>query len=339
MKKLIIGICLIGAVLATGCGKKNTAQADTVVKKPAVKVVPAAKRMVDQDIEFTGTVEPFVQNNISPSMGIRIDKINVEVGDKVRKGQVLVEMDKQQFLQSQVQLTNLETDYARISKLYEQGGVSKQQLDQTKTQLDVLRHATQNLSENTSLISPISGVVTERLYDQGDIYSPSAGRVVTVMQVDKVKVKINVSEQYFPAIKMGMPVYVALDVYPGETFSGKVSLIYPSLDPTTRTFGVEVTIVNGDMRLRPGMFSKVKLNFGKTERVMVPDISVAKQAGSAERYVFVIGADGVASRRSVKLGRVVGKEYEILEGVEDKDQVVIAGGQKLLDKAEVDVIK
>lgn len=339
MKKLIIGICLIGAVLATGCGKKNTAQADTVVKKPAVKVVPAAKRMVDQDIEFTGTVEPFVQNNISPSMGIRIDKINVEVGDKVRKGQVLVEMDKQQFLQSQVQLTNLETDYARISKLYEQGGVSKQQLDQTKTQLDVLRHATQNLSENTSLISPISGVVTERLYDQGDIYSPSAGRVVTVMQVDKVKVKINVSEQYFPAIKMGMPVDVALDVYPGETFSGKVSLIYPSLDPTTRTFGVEVTIVNGDMRLRPGMFSKVKLNFGKTERVMVPDISVAKQAGSAERYVFVIGADGVASRRSVKLGRVVGKEYEILEGVEDKDQVVIAGGQKLLDKAEVDVIK
>lgn len=332
-------MCLIGAVLATGCGKKNTAQAETVVKKPSVKVTPAAKRMVDQDIEFTGTVEPFVQNNISPSMGIRIDKINVEVGDKVRKGQVLVEMDKQQFLQSQVQLTNLETDYARISKLYEQGGVSKQQLDQTKTQLDVLRHATQNLSENTSLISPISGVVTERVYDQGDIYSPSAGRVVTVMQVDKVKVKINVSEQYFPAIKMSMPVDVALDVYPGETFSGKVSLIYPALDPTTRTFGVEVTIANGNMRLRPGMFSKVKLNFGKAERVMIPDISVAKQAGSAERYVFVIDKNGVADRRSVKLGRVIGKEYEILSGVDDKDQVVIAGGQKLLDKAEVEVIK
>lgn len=339
MKNILITLCLASAVLAVGCGKKNTAQADTMVKKPTVKVITAAKRLVDQDIEFTGTVEPFLQNNISPSMGIRIDRINVEVGDKVRKGAVLVEMDKQQLLQSQVQLTNLETDYARLSKLYDQGGVSKQQLDQTKTQLDVLRHATQNLSENTNLISPISGVVTDRVYDPGDIYSPGVGRVVTVMQVDKVKIKINVSEQYFPEIKMGMPVDVVLDVYPSESFGGKVSLIYPALDPTTRTFGVEVTIANGDMRLRPGMFSRVKLNFGKVERVMIPDISVAKQAGSAERYVFVIGDNGVADRRSVKLGRVVGKEYEILQGVSDKEQVVIAGGQKLLDQAQVEIIK
>lgn len=338
MNKSIISVFAI-ALLLGGCTPKSKVKdTDNVATIPAVKIAESYMAPVMQQSEFTGTIEPFALNNISPSLALRIDKIHVEVGDKVRKGQLLVEMDKRQYLQSEVQLANLQTDFVRYRKLYEEGGVSKQQLDQLETQLSVSQHALDNLKENTNLLSPITGVVTERAYDQGDVYSPTAGRILTVMQIDKVKVQINVSEQYFPYVKLGMPVKISLDVYPGKSFPGKVSLIYPALDPATRTFTTEITIPNGSAELRPGMFSRVTLQFGDMERVLIPDVAVQKQIGTNERYVFVFNAnDSTVDRRTVTTGRVVGKELEIVGGVNAGDQVVVAGAQKLKDKAKVKI--
>ncbi|MEG0033820.1 MAG: efflux RND transporter periplasmic adaptor subunit, partial [Mucinivorans sp.] len=251
---------------------------------------------------------------------------------------VLVEMDQRQYLQSAIQTETLETDYIRMKKLYEEGGVSKQQLDQLETQLSVSRHATSNLLENSELTSPITGVVTDRTFDPGDVYSPAAGKILTVMQIDRVKVQVNVSEQYFTSVKLGMAVDIKLDIYPTTVFAGRVSLIYPALDASTRTFTIEITIANGEQKLRPGMFCRVSLNFGKIDRVLVPDIAVQKQVGTSERYIFTI-KDGVAHRQVVSLGQVVGKNYEIISGASAGEQVVVAGGQKLLDGAKVNVVK
>ncbi|MEG1794586.1 MAG: efflux RND transporter periplasmic adaptor subunit [Rikenellaceae bacterium] len=337
MKKSIISIFAISLILGSCTPKSNVKGSADAVKVPVVKLATSYKSPVMQQAEFTGTIEPYAVNNISPSLSLRIDKIHVEVGDKVRRGQLLVEMDKRQYLQAAVQLANLETDFVRYEKLYQEGGISKQQLDQLETQLSVSRHAVGNLKENANLISPISGVVTDRAYDPGDVYSMGANRILTVMQIDKVKVQVHVSEQYFPFVKLGMPVDIALEVYPGKTFTGKVSLIYPSLDPATRTFTTEITIPNSSSEIRPGMFSKVKLNFGVVDHVLVPDVAVQKQIGTNERYVFVYNDNGTVDRRSVALGRVVGKEMEIISGVEDGDRVVVAGAQKLMDKAKVQV--
>lgn len=336
MNKSIISVFAIALLLGGCTSKSNVKEAADVAKIPAVKIVESRKAPVMQQAEFTGTIEPYALNNISPSLGLRIDKIFVEVGDKVKKGQRLVEMDKRQYLQSAVQLANLETDFVRYKKLYEEGGVSKQQLDQMETQLSVSQHAVDNLKENTDLESPITGVVTERAYDPGDVYSVATGRILTVMQIDKVKVQINVSEQYFPSVKLGMPVDITLDVYPDKVFSGKVSLIYPALDPATRTFTTEITIPNPTGELRPGMFSRVMLQFGSQEHILIPDVAVQKQIGTNERYVFVYNsADSTVDRHTVTLGRVVGKEYEIINGVQEGDMVVVAGAQKLMDKAKV----
>ena len=340
------GIIVKSAALATtllvtaGCGGKGDKQAQNAVpeetKKTLVRTARAAVRPVEQNAEFTGTIQPFTQNNISPATGMRIDKIYVEVGDRVRKGQLLVEMDKSQYLQSAVQLENLKADLARYETLYREGGISKQQLDQTRTQVSVAQHVYDNLKENTELISPVNGIVTERVYDPGDIYSASQGRILTVMQIDKVKVQVNVSESYFPKVKEGMPVDIRLDLYPDRVFKGKVSLIYPAIDPATRTFTTGITIPNGDLTLRPGMFSRVSLNFGTADHVVVPDIAIQKQIGSNERYVFVV-KDGRAERRTVTTGRVVGTDYEILSGINDGEEVVVAGAAKLLDQTEVEI--
>lgn len=323
-----------------GCGTSPAKTGESSeIKKPIVKVSETTKEMVTQEAEFTGTIQPFYKNNISPSLGLRIDKIHVDVGDKVKSGDLLVEMDKRQYLQAAIQLSNLEVDYLRFEKLYQEGGISKQQLDQLQTQMEVSKHAADNLRENADLLSPIDGVITERAYDPGDVYSPTQGRILTVMQLDRVKIHVNVSEIYFPNVKLGMPVDIKLDVYPNETFPGKVSLIYPAFDGATRTFTAEITIPNSSMKLRPGMFSRVILNFGDVERVLINDIAVQKQIGSNERYVFVLDKDNIAQRKVVTVGRIVGNKYEILSGVNNGEKVVVAGAQKLIDGVKVEVSK
>lgn len=336
MKKIILASIAVAAFMV-GCGSETTSTA--VTKVPLVKTAIVHASDVAQRAEFTGTIEANIQNNISPSLGLRIDAIHVEVGDRVKKGQLLVEMDKRQYLQSAVQLSNLEADFLRMSKLFEDGGLSRQQLDQMETQLKVSRHATENLRENADLISPISGVVTERVYDPGDMYSPTTGKILTVMQIDKVKVLASVPERYFPAVKVGMPVDVKLEIYPDQMFEGKVSLIHPAIDAATRTFQVEVTINNPSLKLRPGMMCKATFGFGTAHNVLVPDISVLKQSGSSERYVFVVKPDSTVSRRVVEIGRLVGTNYEVVSGVSDGETVVTAGMQKLLDGEKVSVVK
>lgn len=337
MKKIIIASIATAAFLV-GCGSTTTTTSSEA-KLPLVKTAIVHAADVAQRAEFTGSMSAYLQNNISPSMGLRIDNIHVDVGNRVKKGQLLVEMDKRQYLQSAVQLANLESDFLRMSKVFEEGGLSRQQLDQMETQLKMTRHATENLLENANLISPISGVVTERIYDPGDMYSPTAGKILTVMQIDRVKVQASVPERYFPQVKLGMPVDIRLEIYPDQTFEGKVSLIYPAIDAATRTFQVEVTVANPTLKLRPGMMCKATFSFGTAHHVLVPDISVQKQSGSSERYVFVVNADSSTSRRAVEVGRLVGTDYEILSGVVDGEQVVTAGMQKLLDGQKVSVVK
>ena len=149
---------------------------------------------------------------------------------------------------------------------------------------------------------------------------------------------INVSEGYFTKVKKGAPVSVKVDVYGDEEFKGKISLVYPTIDPATRTFPVEIQLVNRDQRVRPGMFARATLNFGTQDHVVVPDLAIVKRAGSGDRYVYVY-KDGKVSYNKVELGRRMDTEYELISGVDNNSQVVIAGQSKLADGVEVEVEK
>ncbi len=336
---LALGVALVGlAVGASSCGNRSNAEQKAAeTPKAVVKTMLATQAPVEQISELTGNILPYAENSITPAMSARIDRILVDVGSRVGQGQVLAKMDETQFSQAEVQLNNLEADLARYQKLYEEGGISKQQLDQLVTQVSVSKHAIDNLKVNTQLTSPIPGVVTERNYDPGDVYMPGKP-ILTVMQIDRVKVLVNVSESYFPEVKQGMSVDVKLDLYPGEVFPGKVTLIHPAIDAGTRTFTTEITIPNGNSKLRPGMFARVTLHFGTEEHVLVPDVAVQKQVGSNERFAYVV-TNGIAQRRTLQVGRVIGNQYEILSGINEGEQVVIAGAQKLLDQSPVEVSK
>lgn len=338
MNRVAFVSLLVLAVAASGCRQKK--QEDNKSALPLVKVAPATSAEVDQVAEFTGTIQPYQENVIGPASPGRIDEILVDVGARVTKGQLLVKMDGTQYRQTAVQLAQQELDYKRMEAVYQAAGISKQQLDAQLAQVEVSREAAQNLQENIDLRSPLTGVVTGRYYDPGDMYSlsPKDGvtGILTVMQIDRLKVQIHVSEQYFLQVKEGMPADIRLDLFPETVFPAKVTLVYPAIDAATRTFTVEITIPNANLKLRPGMFCRVALNFGKAERVMIPDLAVQKQSGTNEKYVFVV-RDSVAHRRTVDVGRQIGKQYEVLSGVTAGEEVVTAGAARLLEDAKVEI--
>lgn len=340
MKKSFQWMALLAMVVLGACSgdkAKETATQQVVEEKPRVKLANVTARPVDQLQEYTATVEAEVKNNIAPASPVRIDHIWVEVGDRVSKGQKLVSMDAANLKQAKFQLDNQEIEFKRVDELYKVGGASKSEWDAAKMALDVKQTAYNNLLENTSLVSPVSGVITARNYDNGDMYNGGAP-VLVVEQITPVKLLINVSEGYFAKVKKGAPVNVKVDVYGDELFEGKISLVYPTIDATTRTFPVEIQLMNRDQRVRPGMFARATLNFGTQNNVVVPDLAIVKRAGSGDRYVYVY-QDGRVSYNKVELGRRMNTEYELLSGVPNHAQVVIAGQSKLADGVEVEVEK
>jgi len=229
----------------------------------------------------------------------------------------------------------LQKDYDRYNELLKVGGIAQQQVDQIKTQIDMLTAVIKNIEDNTQLKSPINGIVTARNYDNGDVFAQLP--ILTVQQLNPLKAIVNVSESYFSKVKLGMTVKINLDVYPDEDFSGKVTLIYPTIDATTHTFGVEVTVNNPNLKVRPGMYGRVTLNFGAVNNIVVPDATVQKQSGANDKYVFIVES-GIAKYRRVELGQRVGNDYEILSGLNDGDVVVTAGQSRLIDGSLVVVL-
>ena len=335
MKRVVI--LGIAAATIVGCtGKKNAVVTED--KGVLTKSVVAEEATVRLTEVFTSEIEPYKENDITPAAsGVHIDKIMVEVGDPVREGQLIVSLDPTQYTQQLVQLKTVEDDYNRLLPVYEAGGISAQQIEQAKAQLDVQREVVANLKKNIEVRSPISGVVTARNYESGDLFAQQP--ILHIMQIDPLKVIANISEQYFSNVKVGMPVKLAVDIFPDEEFTGTVSLIYPALDPTTRTFKVEVKVPNAKRTLRPGMYARTTFDMGSKQGVMVPDVAIQKQVGSAERYLYVIVGDSVADRRSVEVGRQIGGSVDILRGVEPGEQVAVTALSKLFDGAKVEVKK
>ena len=328
----IIAHCTLIAV-ASGCSSdkaKETPGASHQEDIPAIEAVEVGLQTVDATGEYTATVEAFKTNNISSSSPNRIKRILVDVGARVAKGQKLVELDATGTDQLKVRLDNAQREYDRAVQLLKIGAGTQQSVDQLKTELDAQTKQYANLMENTYLVSPISGVVTARNYDPGDMTGSLP--ILTVEQIQPVKVMINISEAEYAKVKKGMKVNVNLDVYPDETFTGTVYLVHPSIDASTRTFTAEITIDNPQDRVIPGMFARVSILFGTTEHVVVPDRAVVKQTGSGKRFVYVYNpADSTVSYLPVELGQRLTDSYEITSGLEPGSLVVITGQTRLRD--------
>lgn len=341
MKYLKLNIIALAVVaMMTACGEKETKTTTTGQEAqkaaPVVSVITAQAEDVDVTNTFTANIEPYATNNIASQTAGRISSIRTEVGQKVRKGQLLATMDDVNLAKTRMQYVNDSTELARLTELYNIGAVSQADYDMAKLALNITQKTYYNLAENTYLRSPINGVVTARNYDRGDMYS-MAQPIFVVEQIQPVKMLVNISESLFTQVHKGMEFDISVDAYPDEVFKGTVNLLYPTVSATTHTFPVEVICQNTDERLRPGMFARVTATFGTNHNVVVPDIAVVKQQGSGEHFIYVLNADNTVTYTKVELGRRLGNRYEIVSGINEGDKIVTEGQVRLKNGVSVTV--
>lgn len=339
MNKAATLISLTALVLLSSCGQKKTENVGNALGENDVKIVEVmktSKENVPQTNDYSTTVKANIVNNIAPQTTGRIIDIKVEIGDFVSAGQLLANMDASQLEQAEFRLSNYESDMQRVEQLFNEGGVSQSDYDQAVLAYKVAKSGYDNLLENTILRSPISGVITARNYDKGDMYSMSSP-LFTVEQITPVKLLVPISESDYTKVAKGDKVSIVADALPGKTFTGTIARLYPTMDATTHTFNVEVLVGNENRELRPGMYARATVDFGSHYNIMIPDQAAVKMQGAGTRQVFVLNSDNTVGVKVVTLGRHIDGKYEILSGLDEGDVIVVKGQATLKNGDKVEV--
>jgi RND family efflux transporter MFP subunit len=321
-----------------------------------VKVFKVARQRISEKLLYTGTIEAWQKINITPDVGGKIDRINVNEGDRVSKGQILAELDTQAIrLQleqaeaalavAQANFNNAKTNWERMERLYKEKAVSEQQYEQVKLGYDSAQaqlnqaQAVVNLAKH-SLNAPFSGIIASRNAEVGDVINPlmggfspgSGGGVLTLVDFSRVKIRVEVSGSDIRRVRKGQEAILRVPTIPGQDFKGTIRVVNLAADPQTKKFGVEVAVDNPDLVLRPGTFGQIILEVQTHENALV----VPQKAILENNHVF-IARDGQAASRQVVLGLQNSTLVEILSGVEEGDLVIAEGNFGLEDGAPIEI--
>ena len=327
---------ITAAALLSGCGANTEEVSQDRVEQ--VRTTPLAYQEVSRQIELSTTLQGYEEMNISPSLTGIIEKIYVEVGDRVRKGDTLVRMDRNQLNTTRLAYANLQIEMNRVRMLLESEAISQQTYDQTKLSFDQTAESLRFLEENTFVLAQYDGVISSKSYEDGELYA-GAQPILRLTQINELKAYVNVPETYFPKVKEGMKVNVYSDIYPDKVFPATIEIVYPTVDPASHTFTLKLRIPNRSELIRPGMYVSTVLDLGRTEALVVPYQSVLRLIGSNNRYVFVDDG-GVAKRVFVEIGERHDQTIEISsDSLKVGDPIVTTGQAKLVDGVRLNVVK
>jgi membrane fusion protein (multidrug efflux system) len=337
-KRLLLTLPLAAIILwGTACKPKEDKGAETEKKDSAliVKTQILENTSIARTISFSTNIEAGEQVHLVPTTPGKVEKIRVDVGSRVKRGQILVEMNQTMLYQAKVQLATLTTELNRMKILIKSGSVSQQAFDQVKAQYDVANANAKNLEKNTFIKAPFSGIISGKYMEEGEMYSgapnPSLGKsaIVSVVKIDELKAMINIPESYYPKVKKGMKTKVTCEIFPDDVIEGKLLQVYPTINPATHSFQAEISISNVKEKYKPGMYCSVDLNFGEVEALIAPYQTVLKTQGTNERYVYV-NDNGRAKRVYVNLGQRFDDKVEILSNeIGVGTELVVVGQAKL----------
>ena len=333
MKKIVLLMAAVVSLIS--CGKQEAQTTQEAERVEVVSTMTLQEQEIARVITISTNLQGYLTQNVAPSLTGKIEHIFVEVGDRVKEGDMLVRMDQNQYLTSKIQLANLEIEMGRLEALLETGSVSQQTYDQTKVSYDQLKQNLSFLETNTYVKAPFEGVIAAKTYEDGELYGGQP--IVVLTQVNKLKALVAIPEKYYPLVKEGMKLTVKSDIYPSETFPATIEVVYPTIDAASHTFQCKVVIPNASEKLRPGMYVTTTLGLGKENTIVVPYQSVEKLIGSNERYVF-INENGYAKRVSVKLGQRFDENVEIISPeIKAGVEYIHVGQRKLVDGVKIQV--
>lgn len=372
LKSIVLTVLII--ILAFGlssCSKSKSTVKDATVAIP-VNVSKVKFQDVEQKLSFLGNIAAFQEVKVYSTIPTRILEIHADVGQVVKKGDVLAVVDNEKIKQgviqaeagleaARAQARNLEVEYNRIQRLYNENAVSKSQFDAIKTQYEASASTVKQLEaalanaktqlKDSYITAPIDGIISSRTLNEGDQASPQLP-LFSIVQMNKVKIQIEMVESQIGLVKAGQPAYIEVNAYPNKRFSGVVEKIYPTLNPVARTVTAEVIFDNSNGLLKPGMYAKVTVVIDRHKNAMViPKFAVLERTSLeylggeisntsvvVNRYVYVV-QDSIALMREIQTGIEDGLLVEVLSGLAPNQLVVTLGQHNLYDSALVSIVK
>ena len=304
-----------------------------------VETVRVASSVFVDDVAAVGSLKSNESVVLRPEIAGRIAAIHLREGMPAAKGAVLVALDAStqaaELRQAEANLALSQANHRRTEELYEKKFVSARARDEAAANLKVLEAAValaQARLQKTQIRAPFAGIVGIRNVSVGD-YVKEGQELVNIEDIGALKADFRLPESYLSRLRKGQSVEVSTDAMPGQTFKGTLDAIDPLLDASGRAISLRARLENPDLKLRPGMFVRVRLAFGgERQGLAVPEEALVP-AGN-DNFVFRV-AEGKAQRVMVKVGQRRDATVEITEGLKAGDEVVSAGQLKLRDGVPV----
>lgn len=365
-RSILLAILLMMVLLLGGCREKPGIQEESLVP---VKTIKAGMADLSHSVNTTGEVVAGAEAAVAPKVSARVMAVRVQMGDRVSKGQVLFELDGTEarnalsiseagvgvaragLNKAKQALVDAQLNYDRCKSLYESEAIAKTQMEQAESALKNaalgvelaeeqlvqaqvnVRNAQENLS-NYVVTAPIPGLVAAVNVESGELAGPQTIGV-TIVNLDTVKVKVNLSENVVGAIKPGAEIPVEINALQ-KTVRGTVTSVAPQADLATRAFPAEILLDNQQGEIKAGMVARLLLETGVSKgTVVVPADAVLERDG--QYYVFIL-EDGVAREIPVKTGVHSGQLTEIVEGLHEGQEVIVSGNRLVVDGQKVEVV-
>lgn len=353
-------LCLMVLVVSCGDNKKQEKGTDgtqTVRGAVKVEVHPVARGDLVKKFSYKGTVYPWRRANIGPDISGRIQRIYKKQGDRVKKGQLLAQLDTTtvslQLKQARAALDvanaaleDAQLNFNRLDRLYSKTAVSKMQLEKARLNLESARSQKKSAAATVEVVehnldtsymrAPFDGIITSKTREEGDFVNPMMGMnaaVLTLMDLSRVKVMIDVSSAEIEHIRVDLPCTVSPAGTGDKSFNGKVYSKNMAADPMSKTFKVEVEVVNPDLAIKTGIFAEVEIRWFHESNLLLIPVS-ALMTGPDASYV-VLYQDGLSRFRNVKTGLRNQDFVEIVEGLKEGELIVISGNYDLRDRAPI----
>jgi membrane fusion protein, multidrug efflux system len=363
-KKPYLAIALVGVAAASGAAwwlqnKPNAPAAETAAvaanpsapnaaggaapggpaKPTAVEVAKVEQAKIVDETQSVGSLRSNQGVVLRPEVGGRVSQVLFKDGQRVKKGQVLVQFDDQlpaaQVMQSKAELSIAQANHTRNQELVSQNFISKRSLDESEAALQVAQAKlalAQATLQRLKIVAPFDGVAGLRQINVGD-YLKDGADMVNVEDIDAVLLDFRLAERFQTKVKPGQKAQVSFDALPGRKFTAIIQAIDPLIDANGRSVGIRGCIDNRQMQLRPGMFARVNAVFGeRAEAMVLPEEAIVPQGGRATVVRVVPGTNKdelISERVTVKIGLRQPGKVEILEGLALGDTVVVAGQQRL----------
>jgi len=340
--------------------KSSTTRPKTLT---AVIVSNPERKQVNNTIDLTGDILAYQQAIIYSRVSGNIEKIFVDIGSFVKKGDILAVIDSTiysqnvrqaygLYLQAEANYQNAKMNYERNLKLFEQNLIAKQEVDNAYTAYEVAKGQKESQYANyknaltqlnyCKIIAPFTGYITKRFLDPGAYVTASANSpsssLFTLMDISKVKILVNLPEKNITILEKVKEADICVDAYKDKIFRGRIERISDALDPNTRTLQVEIDIDNKDRILKPGMFGTVSFLIEKKDNAMVLPLDAVLKDDYG-KFVYVFKNDSTVAKTYVKTGLQKETFIEILGGISDKDKIVVVGQTLIKDKMKVRIAR